>query len=166
MQDFDDDEEFISKTQRKRECDALQKLGEDLITLKDDELDTFDLPEALYAAIRDAKKIRQRGALKRHRQYIGKLMRDIDPEPIEQQLQKVRHKDDLHNALFKRLENWRDQIISDGDKAINEIMKELPGADRQYLRQLCRNAQKEQQQNKPPVAFRQIFKYLRDLSEN
>ncbi|MCW8854508.1 MAG: DUF615 domain-containing protein [Gammaproteobacteria bacterium] len=161
-----DDEDFISKTQRKTECDALQKLGEDLTTLKDSELDTFDLPDELYIAIKDARKIRQHGALKRHRQYIGRLMRGIDAEPVAQQLQKIRHKDDVHTALFKRLENWRDQIIEEGDKAINEIIKELPNADRQYLRQLSRNAQKEQKQKKPPVAFRQIFKYLRDLSEN
>ena len=166
MHDLDDDEDFISKTQRKKECDALQKLGEELATLKDHELDSFNLPDALYAAIKETRKIRQHGALKRHRQYIGRLMRDIDAEPIEHQLQKIRHKDDLNNALFKKLEKWRDQIINDGDAAINEIMEEIPHADRQYLRQLSRNAQKEKQQNKPPVAFRQIFKYLRDLSEN
>ena len=166
MHESDDDEDFISKTQRKTECDELQKLGEELTTLKDSELDTFDLPDELYIAIKDARKIRQRGALKRHRQYIGRLMRGIDAEPVAQQLQKIRHKDDIHTALFKRLENWRDQIIEEGDKAINEIIKELPNADRQYLRQLSRNAQKELKQKKPPVAFRQIFKYLRDLSEN
>ena len=166
MHESDDDEDFISKTQRKTECDELQKLGEELTTLKDSELDTFDLPDELYIAIKDARKIRQRGALKRHRQYIGRLMRGIDAEPVAQQLEKIRHKDDIHTALFKRLENWRDQIIEDGDKAINEIIKELPNLDRQYLRQLSRNAQKELKQKKPPVAFRQIFKYLRDLSEN
>ena len=165
MHELDDDEDYISKTQRKTECDALQKLGEDLTTLKNDELDTFDLPDELYIAIKDARKIRQRGAMKRHRQYIGRLMRGIDAEPVAQQLQKIRHKDDTHTALFKRLETWRDQIIEEGDKAIDEIVKELPNTDRQYLRQLARNAQKERKQNKPPVAFRQIFKYLRDLSE-
>ena len=165
MHEPDEDDDYISKTQRKTECDVLQKLGEELTTLKDEELDTFDLPDELYAAIKEARKVRKHGALKRHRQYIGRLMRGIDAEPVAQQLQKIRHKDDVHTALFKRLETWRDRIIEDGDKAINEIMNELPNADRQYLRQLSRNAQKEQKQNKPPVAFRQIFKYLRDLSE-
>ena len=165
MHELDDDEDYISKTQRKTECDALQKLGEDLTTLKNDELDTFDLPDELYIAIKDARKIRQRGAMKRHRQYIGRLMRGIDAEPVAAQLQNIRQKDDTNTALFKRLETWRDQIIEEGDKAIDEIIKELPNLDRQYLRQLTRNAQKEQKQNKPPVAFRQIFKYLRDLSE-
>ena len=166
MHDFDDDEEWISKTQRKKECDALQKLGEELTTLKDSELESFDLSDELLAAIRESRKIRQRGALKRHRQYIGRLMRDIDPEPVAQQLEKLRHKDDLNNAAFKRLEKWREQMMDEGDKAINEIVNELPGADRQHLRQLIRKAQKEQQENKPPVAFRQIFKYLRELLEN
>ncbi|MDH5765761.1 MAG: DUF615 domain-containing protein [Gammaproteobacteria bacterium] len=165
MHDIDNDDEFISKTQRKKECDELQKLGEELTTLKDNELDSFDLPDELYTAIINSRKIRQRGALKRHRQYIGRLMRDIDAEPIAQQLLKIRHKDDVNNAAFKRIEKWRDQLITEGDKAIDEIIKELPEADRQYLRQLSRNAIKEQQQDKPPVAYRKIFKYLRELSE-
>ena len=161
---YDENGEWVSKTQRKRECDELQKLGEELISLNNEELEKFDLPDALNAAIKEAKKIRQHGALKRQRQYIGKLMRDIDADPIEQQLHELRHKDDLHNIHFKRLEQWRDRIMAEGDKAINELLGEYPNADRQYLRQLHRNALKEQKTNKPPVSFRQIFKYIRELS--
>ena len=163
---YDDDEEWISKTQRKRECDALQHLGEELITLKNSELDSFQLPDDLYDAIQAAKKISQRGALKRQKQYIGKLMRDVDAEQIAAQLEKIRHKDDLNNAQFKRIEKWRDRIITEGDKAINALISEFPEADRQHLRQLYRNAMNELKKNKPPVSSRQLFKYIREISEN
>lgn len=164
--EFENDEEWVSKTQRKHECDALQKLGEELTKLKASELEAFDLPDQLHEAVLQAHKIRQRGALKRHRQYIGKLMRDVDAETIEQQLNKIRHKDDLNNAHFKRIEKWRDRIVSDGDSALNDLIAEFPNVDRQHIRQLVRKVRKEQETNKPPAAFRQIFKYLRDISEN
>ncbi|MCW8955858.1 MAG: DUF615 domain-containing protein [Gammaproteobacteria bacterium] len=161
----DENDEWVSKTQRKQECDQLQSLGEALITLSNEELDKFNLPESLYNAIQDARKIRQHGALKRQRQYIGKLMRDADTENIASRLEQIRHKHDLNNAHFKRIEQWRDKILHAGDEAINELMTEFPQADRQYLRQLQRNSIKETKQNKPPVAARQIFKYLRELAE-
>ena len=167
MTDYlDDDEEWVSKTQRKRECDALQQLGEELITLKNEELELIDLSDQLLAAIHEARKIRSRGALKRHKQYIGRLMRDADADTIAQQLQNIRHKDDLNNAHFKRMEKWRDRIMEEGDSAINELLEEFPNGDRQYLRQLYRNAINEQKRNKPPASFRLIFKYLREISEN
>ncbi len=162
---FEDDEEWISKTQRKHECEDLQKLGEELLTLKDSELETFHLPDTLYAAILETRKIHKHGALKRKKQFIGKLMRDIDAEEIAQKLNDIRHKEDLHNAHFKRLEHWRDRILADGDNAINEFLAEHPNADRQLLRQLHRNSIKEQKANKPPAAARQIFKYIREISE-
>lgn len=164
-EEYDNDEEWISKTRRKRECDDLQRLGEELITLKDDELEKLDLPEDLVDAVQAAKKIRQRGALKRQRQFIGKLMRDVDAEQVARQLDVIRHKDDISNAHFKRIEKWRDRIIDQGDKAINDLLGEFPDADRQRLRQLYRNAMNEQKHNKPPASSRQLFKYIRELSE-
>jgi ribosome-associated protein len=160
-----DDEDWISKTQRKRECDALQQLGEELLTLKNDELDSFDLPDDLYDAIRAAKKIRQHGALKRQKQFIGRLMRTVDAEQVEQRLNAIRHKDDINNAQFKRMEKWRDRILDEGDTAINELVNEYPDADRQQLRQLYRNAMNEQKNNKPPASARQLFKYIREVTE-
>ena len=161
----DQDDEWVSKTQRKQECDQLQSLGEALIALNKDELDKFNLPENLYSAIQEAHKIRQHGALKRQRQFIGKLMRDADSEDIANRLEQIRHQHDLNNIHFKRIEQWRDKILQTGDQGINELMLEYPQADRQYLRQLHRNSLKEAKQNKPPVAARQIFKYIRELAE-
>ena len=162
----EDGDDWVSKTERKKECNDLQKLGEELITLKISELDSFDLPDTLYAAIKDAHKIRQHGALKRHKHFIGKLMRSVDAESIEQQLIKVRHKEDVNTARFQLIEKWRDRIIAEGDQALPLLMSEFPQLDRQHIRQLFRKARKEQENNKPPAASRQIFKYLRDLSEN
>ncbi len=162
---YDENGEWVSKTRRKRECDDLQDLGEQLIELKADELDRFELPDNLRDAINAAKKIHQRGALKRQKQFIGRLMRDVDAEVITQRLEEIRHKDDVNNALFKRIEKWRDRVIEEGDTAINELVEEYPEADRQHLRQLQRNAIQEKQRGKPPVAFRQIFKYIRELAD-
>ena len=162
---YDDDEDFVSKTRRKKEMHALQDLGEELITLKVSELDSLELPEDLYDAIRLAQKLHQRGALKRQKQYIGKLMRDADADTIGEQLQQLRHKDDLNNIHFKRLEKWRDSILTEGDDAINTFVEEFPQADRQHLRQLQRKALKEAEQNKPPAAARQLFKYLREIAD-
>jgi len=162
----EDDEDWISKSQRKRECDDMQKLGESLINLKTSELNELNLPDILHNALEDAQKISQRGALKRHKQYIGKIMREVDIEDIQKQYDNFCHKDDLNNAHFKRLEKWRDRILGEGDKALNELINEFPNIDRQHIRQLIRKAHKEQELNKPPATYRQIFKYLRDLSES
>ncbi len=164
-ENYDENDEWVSKTQRKNECNELQSLGEALITLSNEELNKFNLPEILYKAVLDARKIRQHGALKRQRQYIGKLMRDADAEDIANRLEQIRHKHDLNNVHFKRIEQWRDRILEAGDKAIDELLTEFTQADRQYLRQLHRNYLKEAKQNKPPAAARQIFKYIRELSE-
>jgi len=162
----EDEDDWVSKTERKKECDSLLKLGEELITLKIADLDSFDLPDTLYVAIKEAHKISSHGALKRHKHFIGKLMRSVDAESIQKQLISVRHKDDVNNARFQHIEKWRDRIIAEGDKALAELMNEFPQIDRQHIRQLFRKARKEQENNKPPAASRQIFKYLRDLPEN
>lgn len=163
---YDDDEDWVSKTQRKRECDEMQKLGEALTTLKISELNELNLPDNLRSAIEASHKISQRGALKRHKQFIGKIMRDVDIDDIQKQYENFCHKYDTSNAHFKRLEKWRDRILDEGDKALDELITEFPDIDRQHIRQLIRKAQKEKETNKPPAAFRQIFKYLRDLSES
>jgi ribosome-associated protein len=165
-EEIENEDDWVSKTERKKACDVLQKLGEELITLKISELDSFDLSDTLYAAIKETHKITKHGALKRQKHFIGKLMRDADAESIEKQLIKVQHKDDVNTARFQHIEQWRDRIIEEGDKALPELLSEFPQVDRQHIRQLFRNARKEQEKNKPPVAARQIFKYLRDLPEN
>jgi ribosome-associated protein len=90
-----------SRSSRKRQAEALQKLGVRLVELKAAELAALSLPEALVAAVHEAQRLRDRGALARQRQYIGKLMRDVDPEPIEQALA-ARAFNPLHRAKVPR----------------------------------------------------------------
>lgn len=175
----EDDDDFIeddndgdalysgpSKSQRKRDAEDLQKLGEELISLRASELAQFDLPDGLRKAIEDARHITAHGGQKRQRQYIGKVMRSIDAEQLRKKLDELRHKHELNSGHFKKLEHWRDRILLEGNKAIDELMQEYPQADRQQLRTLQRNSMKEQEAGKPPAAARQLFKYLRQLAES
>ena len=161
-----EDDEYISKSQRKRECDALQDLGIELTELSEQQLKEIPLPDVLYKAIIEAKKIHKYGALKRHRQYIGKLMRKADAETIEQHVQRFKLPQQQQNLQFKQLEQWRDRMLAEGDVAVNAFIADYFSADRQKLRQLVKNAQKEKQQNRAPTASRQLFKYLRNIVED
>lgn len=157
-----DEFEEKSKSQLKREAHALQELGEQLIAMKPADLVDLPLPDNLARAISDARSM-QRGALKRQRQYIGKLMRDIDPEPIQAALDLRRQQAMEQSRQQHKLEEWRDRLILEGDKALGEALETFPTADRQQLRQMIRQAQKEAEQNKPPKTSRNLFRYLRDL---
>lgn len=152
-----------SKSQVKRECDALQKLGEDLIDMKQSELDAMNLPEALDDALRTARKIQSRGGLKRQRQYIGKIMRQIDSEEIKKQVEHLQHRHDTNSAHFRKIERWRDRLLEEDKTALSEIIDAYPEIDRQHVNQLIRQAKRELQQEKPPTSARKLFKYLRDL---
>ena len=93
-------------------------------------------------------------------------MRSIDAETISKKMDALRHKHELNSSHFKKLEHWRDRILAEGNKAIDEFMEEYPQADRQQLRQLQRNSLKEQTAGKAPASARQLFRYLRELAEN
>lgn len=161
---WEEEEEIIwvSKTEMKNDMLELQKLGEELIGLKPAVLEKFPLDDDLRAAIKDAHRFKNE-ARRRQLQYIGKLMRSRDPEPIQAALDKLRNKHSQQTAEMHKLEQLRDRIVEDGDNAINDVMAQYPDADRQRLRQLSRQASKEKSQNKPPKAFREIFQYLKEL---
>jgi len=166
MTDIDqEDDNWVSKTQRKKECDDVLVLGEKMIALNKEELDQINMDDELRSAIEEAQRIKSNSALKRQKHFIAKIMRGLGDETLSGQLERVLHKHDIYNADFKRMEKWRDTIIENGDKAINAFLEEHPQADRSHLRQLVRNADKEKKNNKPPVAFRQIFKYIREIVE-
>ena len=163
LEDNSEETEYVSKTQMKRECGALQKLGEELIALKSQELEQMHLPDQLAEAVSVARKLNARSGLKRQKQYIGKIMRELDSDSIKQQLDRIRHRHDINNAAFKKTEHWRDKLISDGHDAVTAILNEYPEMERQHLNQLVRQAQKEASQNKPPTASRKLFLYLREV---
>lgn len=155
---------WVSKTEMKTDMEALQKLGEELVTLKPSVLEKFPLSEDLALAIQDAQRFKNE-AKRRQLQYIGKIMRNIDPEPIQAALDKVRNKHSQATAELHKLEQLRDRIVEEGDAAISEVMEMYPEADRQRLRQLARQANKEKKANKPAKAFREIFQILKELKQ-
>ncbi len=93
-------------------------------------------------------------------QYIGTLMRKIDPEPVREATENIEQGDYRKVAAFKEIETWRDQLIDGNKTLMEEILKKCPDADRQQLTQLVRNAIKERGNNKPPRAYRALFRYL------
>ncbi len=163
-----DDEDFQeytgpSKSQRKRDANALQDIAKDLVKLSKDRLVKMDLPDALRAEILEAKRITSHGAIRRQMQLLGKLMRDVDPEPILEQLAAIRGESDTAKAAFHGLEQWRDRLLQD-DQAVTDWLTRHPDTDAQQLRQLIRNARKEAAENKPPKSSRALFRLLRDTS--
>ncbi|MFD2178840.1 ribosome biogenesis factor YjgA [Veronia pacifica] len=161
---WEEEEEIIwvSKSEMKRDMEELQKLGEELVKLKPAVLEKFPLDDSLRDAIADAQRFKNE-ARRRQLQFIGKLMRNRDPEPIQAALDKLNNKHSQQTAEMHKLEQLRDRIIEKGDSAINEVIAEFPDAERQYLRQLARQANKEKSQSKPPKAYREIFQYLKEL---
>jgi len=153
----------ISKTKLKAEADAQQELGVRLTELPKDRLLKLNLPEDVVMAVLDTKKITANGAIRRHRQYLGRLMREIDTAPITEQLARWEGKHTAENAYFHGLERWRDRLINDAN-ALSEFMTLHPTTDSQQLRTLIRNAQKEQAAAKPPKSSREIFRILREIT--
>jgi ribosome-associated protein len=152
-----------SKTKLKAEADAQQALGVRLTELPKDRLLKLNLPEDVVTAIMDTKKITANGAIRRHRQYLGRLMREIDTAPVTEQLARWEGKHTAENAYFHGLERWRDRLINDAN-ALSEFMALHPATDSQQLRALIRNAQKEQAADKPPKSSREIFRLLREIT--
>ncbi len=161
---WEEEEEIIwvSRSEMKRDMEALQLLGEKLVELKPSVLKKFPLDETLFDAIIDAQRF-EKEAKRRQFQLIGKMMRTRDPEPIQAALDLVNNKHNQLTVEFQKLEKLRDRIIAEGDIAIDKVMELYPTADRQKLRQLGRQAKKEQENNKPPKIFREIFQYLKFL---
>ena len=121
---------WVSKTEMKTDMDALQKLGEELVELKPSILDKFPLSEDLAQAIKDAQRFKNE-AKRRQLQYIGKVMRNVDPEPIQAALDKIRNKHSQATVELHKLEQLRDRVVAEGDAAISDVMEMYPEADRQ-----------------------------------
>ena len=163
----DGEPERPSKSARKREAHAAQNLGEALIRLRDPELDALGLPERLTDAIREARRIRSRAGGARQRQYIGKLMREIDLEPIRATLAARSERDAMETQLFKRAESWRERLIVEGDSALEELLRLRPGLDRSEWSRRAATARHERdrglQTGTVGPAGRELFRALRAL---
>jgi len=163
----EDDDEIIwvSKSEIKRDAEELKRLGAEMVELGKNALDKIPLDDDLRAAIELAQKIKKEGR-RRQLQLIGKMLRSRDVDPIRQALDKLKNRHNQQVALFHKLEALRDRLVEEGDDAMTEVLNLFPDADRQQLRVLIRNAQKEKAANKPPKSYRQIFSYLRELAES
>lgn len=167
IDDFNTDEtpERPTKSALKRQMTALQKIGEILVNLPETQLKKIPLENPLLDAILTARSLKSHEAKRRQLQYIGKLMRNIDAEPIYIALDKVQNTSQQSKAQFHQMERWRDRLITEGDTALEKLLEHYPDADRQHIRQLIRKAQHDVKQQKNTGAETELFRYLRELIE-
>jgi ribosome-associated protein len=156
------DEEKPSKTQRKRAMHELQALGERLVELNSEQLASFALPEALREAVQQARRFTRHEARRRQLQYVGRLMREVDPEPIRERLKTWDGVSVAETARLHRVERWRDRLLAD-DGAIASLAEAHPGTDTRRLRALVRRAREERNAGSMPHSTRELFRTLRDI---
>jgi ribosome-associated protein len=153
-----------SKSARKRAAHAAQDLGEALLELPETELSALELPETLREALRAARRIGSRAALARQRQYIGKLMRQVDPEPIRAALAARSERDARETERFRRIENWRERLITEGEAALEELGHWYPAIDVSAWRRRIGAARAERERgNGAGAASRELFRALRAM---
>ena len=139
---------------------------EQLVALSAAQLAKLPIPEDLLPHIQETQRITQHVAHKRQLAFLAKQMRreeDDTLEAIRDALDAGGEAARRETAALHRVEAWRERLIADGDVALSELLLEYPTADRQHLRQLARNAVEERNRNKPPHAFRELFRELREL---
>jgi ribosome-associated protein len=157
------EEQRLSKSARKREAASLQELGVQLSALPDQEIKALGLPDTLFVALRDLRRLPSHGAQVRQRQYIGKLMRSIDPEPVLAKLAERKQRHDMEIRHFQQIERWRDRLLSEPVTGVEELLKEYPKIDRAALLKLLDKAERERVEQRSPVGARELFAFLRQL---
>lgn len=158
-----------SKQQQKREAEAVQAVGAELVNLSASQLnevfDKLDLPDNLRDALLACRSIKSHSARRRQMQYIGKLMRGIDVAPIKQLLAVFKRGGQAEAAQLHRTERWRERLLTEGDTAFNELMKNYPKTNSAQVQKLIATANRESAQHQSPRAARLLFKYLRELMQ-
>lgn len=164
---IDDEDLKPSKQQQKRDAEAAQALGARLVELALPQLQELfarhDLPTKLYEAVVACRAIKAREGKRRQLQYIGKLMRGIDPAPVQDFLAQLQRGRQAASAQHHQLERWRERLLSEGETALSELVTDYPRANAKQVRQFIEQAQRESARQQPPRASRQLFRYLRDL---
>ncbi len=160
---LEEEQQEKSKSQIKREFAELQRLGEQLVSLKPGQIAGFPFSPSLLDALDEYTRIKNRTAQRRHIRRIGKLLADEDLAQIRDKLERLDGNHPKEKQRVKLLEQWRDRLILEGDSALSDLMHICPALDRNHLRQLIRAAQKEQQAAKPVTSAKKIFKYLGEL---
>ena len=160
-EEFDD---RPSKSQRKRDMEALRVLAEKLSQISADHLARVE-DEQIRESVTAATRITKGNARKRQIQYVAKLLSRIDTQPIQQIVDELDASSAAHVQKFHQLESWRERLINGDDAAFAEIVEQYPQCDRQHLRTLIRQAMQEHEQGEQHVQFRKLFQFLKKLEE-
>lgn len=166
--EFEQEYERPSKTEMKRQSDALQALGQELVEAPRDRVKRVPMPEDVRDVILECQNIKNHEGRRRQLQFIGKKMRGLTDEEvalIKRTIEGWKGASKADTAALHALERRRDKLLAD-DKALTALLEEAPHLDVQHLRTLIRNARKEQAENKPPKAYREIFQILKDLEKS
>ena len=159
--EFDDEIEYVSKTEMKKDMLDLQKLGEKLAQMPLNKVKNVPMSDTLMAAMEEMQRIKKNEAKRRHMQYIGKIMRSEDVDAIRHALDLMDTSSEVYIRIQKQCEQWRDRLVQD-NKAMNEYIELHPQVDRQQLRTLVRNAQKEVEKDKPGTNFKKLFQLIKE----
>ena len=165
--EFEQEYERPSKSELKRQMTVLQKLGEELVNEARDRVKRVPMPEDVRDAILDCQQIKDHEGRRRQLQYVGKKMRTLDEEEvaaIQRTIDSWKGLSKADTANMHAMERRRDKLLTD-DKALTVLLSENPELDVQHLRTLIRNARKEQAENKPPKAYREIFQILKEIAK-
>jgi ribosome-associated protein len=154
-----EDDDFISKTRRKKDATALQVMGKELVQLSPEQLARIDMPETLREAVVECKRLNKHEAIRRQMQYIGRIMRDIDAEPIAAQLIALKAPTARDNALFHLAEKWRLRLLEEPE-AMALFVSEFPQADAARLRMLVETTRAERAKGSSPKRFRELFHFV------
>ncbi|MCI1016017.1 DUF615 domain-containing protein [Herbaspirillum sp. C7C2] len=163
--EFEQEYDRPSKSQLKREMDALQKLGESLVAEPRDRVKRVPMPEDVRDAILECQQIKDHEGRRRQMQYVGKKMRTLEPDElaiIQKTIDSWHGASKAETAAMHALERRREKLLAD-DQALTELLNRHPEVDAQHMRTLIRNARKEQAEHKPPKAYREIFQILKQL---
>lgn len=160
-----EEDDFISKTRRKKQMAALQDLGAELVKLSPEQLARIEMPENLREAVNEARRITKHEGRRRQVQYIGRLMRDLDAGPIAAQLAALTTPSKRQTALFHVAERWRDELLADPE-ALARFVHEFPTADADRLRTLVEATHAERRAKQPPRQFRQLFHVLNAIVQD
>lgn len=156
------EEEELSKSQIKRDAEVLKDVGRQLVALNSKQLATIPASDTLLEGIKVAHKIATKHeALRRQFQYIGKVLRSEDMEQIISRLDMINDNNKKRTNAIQHLELLREQLIVQGDAKITDVLDTYPKLERQKLRQLVRQANKERQQEKPAKTAKELFAYLK-----
>lgn len=154
--------ELVSKSEMKREMHRWQAMGQQLCGLPVGQWDALPISETLLAALQEYRRLKQGEAIRRHLQYIGKLMRNEDVDAIREAIELQDPSSEAYGRRQKQQEQWRARLLDD-DQAMNEFIDAYPDVDRQHLRTLIRNAKKEQAaESAKNTHFKKLFQVIKE----